>query len=69
MFFATLIFFIQHQPSSQHRSLIGQGAPGMTLDPETIPPVPVPTNIVYGEFKQTEKGQYILPLFDELLKA
>jgi hypothetical protein len=49
--------------------LFGQGVPGMTPDPETIPPVPVPTNVMHGEFKQTEKGQYILPLFEDLVPS
>jgi hypothetical protein len=41
----------------------------MTPGPEVIPPVPLPVNILQGELKQTERGQYILPLFEEIIEA
>jgi hypothetical protein len=47
----------------------GARVPGTTPDPEVILPVPLPMNILQGELRQTERGQYILPLFEEIIEA
>jgi hypothetical protein len=55
----------------QLREILFEGArvPGMTPDPAVIPPAPLPVNIIQGELKQTAHGQYILPLFEEMILA
>lgn len=44
--------------------LFGGDVPGLTPDPEQVPPVPAPINIVRGTMQQTKTGQIILPLFE-----
>jgi len=50
------------------RILFDAPAPAvLTPDIEKVAPIPMPQNILTGEFKQTEKGQYVLPLFESLV--
>jgi hypothetical protein len=38
---------------------------GVTPDPEVVPAQPADQNVMVGELKETEMGQYIMPLFEE----
>jgi len=56
-------------PERMRHYLFGQSVRGVTPNPETIPPQPPQEHILRGELKQTVNGQYILPLFDELVET
>jgi hypothetical protein len=56
--------------ATELRRLMFEMVPMMQVQPESEPLfAPVPANIMQGTLKQTEKGQYVLPLFEDLVKV
>jgi hypothetical protein len=46
-------------------ALFGSVGVGVTPDPDVVPARPADRNVMVGELKETETGQYIMPLFEE----
>ncbi|HML21841.1 MAG TPA: N-6 DNA methylase [Aggregatilinea sp.] len=54
----------------QLKRLLFESVPVMLVAPEPEPLfAPVAENVMRGELKQTDTGQYVLPLFDELIEV